>query len=70
MNRPRLAVRVNFANPNHHLWNNNGTWWMHYTRHNADYTKQRIRQSLGTRCLTTARRRCDAILNSLPAGQD
>jgi Holliday junction resolvase RusA-like endonuclease len=32
------------AKPNHHLWNNNGTYWCHYTVHEADYTKRRGRK--------------------------
>ena len=26
-----LAIRLDPANPDHHLWNNNGTWWCHFT---------------------------------------
>ena len=26
-----LALRIDESNLNHHLWNNNGTWWIHYT---------------------------------------
>lgn len=58
----QLALRVNAANPNHHLWNNNGTWWLHYTVHQPDYTKQRVRVSLGTRCAEEARRRRDQLI--------
>jgi hypothetical protein len=25
MNSSKIALRINAANPNHHLWNNNGT---------------------------------------------
>jgi hypothetical protein len=57
-----LAIRLNPANPNHHLWNNNGTWWCHYTEHRPDFTKQRIRASLGTKNLTEARLRRDQLL--------
>ena len=27
----RLALRVTRGKPAHHLWNNNGTWWVHYS---------------------------------------
>ncbi len=57
-----LAVRVNAANPDHHLWNNNGTWFVHYTLHNPDFTKRRVRASLGTNQLPVARARRDALL--------
>lgn len=63
MSRPRLAVRVKRTNPDHHLWDNHGTWWMHYTIHLPDFTKRRVRQSLATRCLVTARHRRDAVLS-------
>lgn len=46
MNEGKLAVRINRANLNHHLWNNNGTWWCHYTVHTADYQKLPVRRSL------------------------
>jgi len=50
---------------NHHIWNNNGTWWLHYTLHLADYTKRRVRESLRTRDVEEARRRRDARLAGL-----
>ncbi len=58
----KLSVRVNPANLNHHLWNNNGTWFIHYTCHEPDYTKRRVRASLKTRLLPLARARRDALL--------
>ena len=70
MRRPSLAVRVNHTNRNHHLWNNHGTWWMHYTLHLPDFTKQRIRESLATPCLQTARCRRDVLIETLKAGGD
>lgn len=60
--RDRLAVRVDSANPDHHLWNNRGTWWCHFTLHKADYTAQRIRVSLKTRDQGEARERRDELL--------
>lgn len=59
---PRPSVRVRAANPNHHLWNNNGTWYLHYTVHPTPFTKSRVRLSLGTKCLETARQKRDEIL--------
>jgi hypothetical protein len=58
----QLSLRVNPANPNHHLWNNNGTWFIHYVVHPTPITKDRIRRSLGTKSLAEARARRDAIL--------
>lgn len=58
----QLAVRIDDSNPNHHLWNNRGTWWCHFTLHKPDYTAERIRVSLRTRDLTVARDRRDQLL--------
>jgi hypothetical protein len=57
-----LAIRLNPANPDHHLWNNNGTWFVHYTIHPTPFTKERIRASLGTKDLAKARLRRDQLL--------
>jgi hypothetical protein len=56
-----LALRVRGRNPNHHLWFNNGSWWMHYTVHLPDHTKHRVRCSLQTANLSLARARRDAL---------
>ncbi|MCE9614777.1 MAG: hypothetical protein K8T26_10910 [Lentisphaerae bacterium] len=57
-----LSIRVLADNPNHHLWNNNGTWFIHYTVHPDHLTAERVRRSLRTRHLETAQRRRDAVL--------
>ncbi len=57
-----LAIRINPDNPNHHLWDNNGIWWCHYTEHLPDFTKRRVRVSLDTRGIVEARRRRDLVL--------
>lgn len=59
----RRSLRIDEANPLHHLWNNNGTWWVHYTEHLPDFTKRRVRRSLGTRDREEAVRRRDALLS-------
>jgi hypothetical protein len=41
------SLRVDLTNPLHHLWCNNGTWWVHDTLHFGG-RKRRIRRSLGT----------------------
>ncbi len=66
-NRGQLAARVNEDNPNHHLWNNRGTWWCHFTIHRPDYTSERIRISLKTREVEKARQRRDELLTNLCA---
>jgi hypothetical protein len=58
----KLAIRVNPNNPDHHLWNNNGTWWCHWTLHLPDFTKVRFRTSLETGSISEARRLRDALL--------
>lgn len=60
-----IALRIDESNLNHHLWNNNGTWWIHYTIYPTPVTVERIRRSLKTKILEEARNRRDKILNSL-----
>ncbi len=62
MSNATLAIRVRPDHPNHHLWNNNGTWWCHYTLHLPDFTKQRVRMSLDTCDPRVARAKRDAVL--------
>ncbi len=59
------SLRISEANPNHHLWNNNGTWFLHYTVYPTPFTKERVRRSLGTKCVTTARDRRDQFFGHL-----
>ena len=59
------ALRLNPENPNHHLWNNNGTWFLHYTVYPTPFTKERIRRSLGTKDLAIARERRDSFFAQL-----
>ena len=64
------ARRVNtnyFHNPDHNIWNNNGTWWCHFTVHNPDYTKERVRVSLHTKDRDEARARRDFIMRGTTA---
>ena len=58
-------VKTN-TNLNRNIWNNNGTWWAHYTVHNDDYTKQRVRVSLGTDDVEIARALRDFIMQATP----
>jgi hypothetical protein len=59
------SIRIRRENPNHHLWNNHGTWFLHYTVHPTPFTKERIRRSLGTKDLATAQRRRDRLFADL-----
>ena len=59
------SIRVDEGNPNHHLWDNHGTWFLHYTVYPTPFTKERIRRSLGTKDLGIARTRRDSFFRSL-----
>jgi hypothetical protein len=66
MNRPTPTVRINPDNPDHHVYSNNGVWWIHYSiRTDPRFKSQRVRASLGTRSIEVARERRDAILTHL-----
>ena len=65
--RPTLAIRVHADRPNHHLWNNHGTWWCHYTVQPTPHTRRRVRVSLGTKDLEEARELRDLLLR--PRGE-
>jgi len=61
----RLSIRIDPANPRHHLWRNHGTWWIHYTLETIDARVRRVRRSLGTRDLAQAVARRDTLLDRL-----
>lgn len=61
----KLAIRVDTSNPNHHIWNNNGTWWLHYTVYPTPVTAERKRKSLRTQSVSLARQKRDRFLLSL-----
>ena len=61
----KVATRINDENLNHHIWNNNGSWWGHFTLHLLDHTKARRRQTLRTDNVFVARRRRDLLFEEL-----
>lgn len=65
----KLSIRTNPENPNHHLWNNHGTWFIHYVVHPTPWTKERVRRSLGTRSLEEARRKRDELFGQVPLAE-
>ena len=66
MPQGHLSVRVDATNRHHHLWNNNGVWWVHYTL-NFDCRTRRVRRSLKTSSLDEAVRRRDELFAHLHA---
>ncbi len=62
---PRLAIRRSPANPNHHLWLNNGVWWCHVTLKPSATGSVRKRFSLKTHSLEAAKNKRDRILTAL-----
>ena len=65
MQNARLSIRVNADNPLHHLWSNNGTYWVHYTLNTLDGRIRRMRHSLRTRDVAQAVARRDELLAGL-----
>ena len=61
------GIRITADNPNHHLWNNHGTWFLNYTTYPTPFTKERIRRSLATKDVALARSRRDAVFAQLAA---
>jgi len=59
-------VKNKNPNPNHNIWNNNGTYWCHYTVHEDGYTKKRVRVSLGTKDIAIARALRDFLMDATP----
>ena len=59
-----LVSKGRDSRPNHHLTNNNGTWWCQLTVHQGPFSK-RLRFSLETRDLEQARRRRDRLFAQL-----
>ena len=60
----RLASKARADNPNHHLFNNNGTWWCQITVHRGPFSK-RLRFSLETPDLDRARQQRDRVFANL-----
>ena len=52
---------IDAVNLEHNIWDNQGTFWCHFTVHRPDFTKERVRLSLATRDRLEARQRRDAL---------
>lgn len=62
---PVPSLRTDLNNPNHHLWNNNGTWYAAYTVLTSSVTAERVRTSLKTKDVATARQKRDHLLQEV-----
>ena len=60
-----LSIRVDGSNPLHHLWNNHGVWWIHYTILINGVRTRRMRLSLRTRDAEVAREKRDLLFAEL-----
>ena len=60
-----LVTRRTDTNPNHHIWKNNGTWWIRFTLRSTEGESIRHAYSLKTPDLDAARRRRNGIFNDL-----
>ena len=49
---------------NHHIWDNNGTWWCHLSLERRTGPAKRVRFSLRTNNVREARKRRDLIMNA------
>ena len=69
INRPamHLVSRQTKSHPNHHLTNNNGTWWCQITIHQGPFSR-RLRFSLRTGNLEQARALRDQVFANLAPG--
>jgi len=66
----KLSIRIDADNPDHHLWDNHGTWWIHYTLHVDGIRVRRVRRSLETSDRQEARLRRDRVLAGLTKAFD
>lgn len=64
MPRGHLSARIDATNERHHIWLNNGTYWVHFVL-NFDCRTRRVRRSLKTSSLPEAIRRRDQLFETL-----
>ncbi len=57
-----LKMRAVEKNPNHHIWNNNGTWYCNFTLVSESGKENRVRNPLYTDNVEDARRRRDKMI--------
>ena len=52
--------------PDHHIWDNNGTWWAHFSVTRQRGPSKRVRVSLHTNNRKEAQARRDQLMKSAP----
>ena len=57
------GIRIDHDNPDHHIWDNNGTLWLNYVVYPTRVTAERRRISLKTKFLDEARLRRDLLFS-------
>ncbi len=62
--------RKKTTGPDHHIWDNNGTWWAHFSITRRRGPAKRVRVSLCTKNLEEARERRDQIMRARPGEID
>ncbi len=60
--KQRIRIPVD-AHPDHHLWRNGRLWWVAFTVIEEGWRQRRVRLSLQTDDVATARRRRDALFH-------
>jgi hypothetical protein len=58
--------RTRHYGPDHHIWDNNGTWWMHFSVRRSRGPAKRMRLSLHTATRKVARERRDLLMKASP----
>ena len=61
-------IRVSY-NPSHHIWLNNGSYWVQFNTHLPDHSQRRVRQNLHTDHHGIARVLRDTILHEALSGR-
>jgi hypothetical protein len=64
---PSLRLVTRRTDTNHHIWKNNGTWWIRFTLRSTEGTSIRHAYSLKTPNLDAARRKRDRIFAAIEA---
>jgi hypothetical protein len=64
---PKRRHEITATNPNHHLWQHGKNWWVYCAVNPTPRTKDKLRRSLSTECVHTARFRRDELFRRLQA---